>query len=424
MKLNRRLIVIGSALACGAALSPRALASGIILYEYGTPDVGLASAGFASRASAAATLYKNPAGMSQLSGSQFQGGAQVLFGKVSFTPNDQTSASLGSNAGGNGLPVLPAASLFYTHQINDQWSVGLGTLSYFGLASKYDDNWVGRYYVQKSALIGMSVLPTVSYKVNEWLAVGAGLNAMYGFLDSQMAVNNGPGWSDGQLTLKDHNWGFGANAGVLVKLSDQTRVGASYLSRVKLDFAVTPERSGPFRPALAALLDRVGQVALGVTVPQQVMAGVYHDLNSQWSLMLDAGWQNWAAFGEPTIAVTDANATSITLNSDFQNTWHLAGGAEFRLNPAWTFTGGVGYDSSMMTDANRTVTLPSGSTWRFGAGARWQVSKRVNLGAAYELLWNGDLSVDQERGPLAGRVAGTYQDSYIMVVALNLVWNL
>jgi long-chain fatty acid transport protein len=146
MKLKRKLTVIGSALACGAALSPSALASGLILYEYGTPDVGLASAGFAARTQDASTLFKNPAGMSQLSGTQFQGGAQALFGKVSFTPNNQTSPRLGNNAGGNALPVLPAASLFYTHQINEHWSVGLGTLSYFGLASKYDDDWVGRYF--------------------------------------------------------------------------------------------------------------------------------------------------------------------------------------------------------------------------------------------------------------------------------------
>jgi len=279
--------------------------------------------------------------------------------------------------------------------------------------------------VQKGVLVGVSVLPTVSCKVNDWLAVGAGLNAMYGVLDSQMAVNNGPGWSrgDGQLKLDDRNWGFGANAGVLVKLSDQTRVGASYISRVKLDFSTTPEWSN-LRPALDALLNRSGQLDLGVTVPQQVMAGVYHDLNSQWSLMCDAGWQNWAAFGQPTVAVTAENTTSLTLNNDYLNTWHLAGGAEYRCHPDWTFTGGVSYDSSPMTDANRTLTLPLGSTWRFGLGALWQVSKKVNLGAAYELLWNGDLSVDQNRGPLAGRVAGTYEGSYIMVVALNLTWKL
>jgi long-chain fatty acid transport protein len=69
-------------------LAPRlAQAGGIELYEIATPDLGLASAGYASRADDASTLFKNPAGMSRLDGAQFQGGLQPLYGSVSFTPN-------------------------------------------------------------------------------------------------------------------------------------------------------------------------------------------------------------------------------------------------------------------------------------------------------------------------------------------------
>ena len=38
---------------------------------------------------------------------------------------------------------------------------------------------------------------------------------------------------------------------------------------------------------------------------------------------------------------------------------------------------------------------------------------------AYELAWGGDLDMDVERGPLAGRVAGTYDNVAIHVVALT-----
>ncbi len=55
-----------------------AYASGAILYELGTPDVGLASAGYAARAQDASTLFKNPAGMSLLEKSELQIGLQAL----------------------------------------------------------------------------------------------------------------------------------------------------------------------------------------------------------------------------------------------------------------------------------------------------------------------------------------------------------
>ena len=425
MKLDLRssLLAAGSLVATG--LPGTANASGIILYEWGTPDVGLASAGYTARANDASTLFKNPAGMSRLSGSEFQGGAEMLFGSISFTPNSQTSAHLGSNDGGNAMPVIPEMSGFFTHKVNDRLAVGLGALSYFGLAEKYDENWVGRYYLQKGAVVGMSLVPSVSYQLTDWLSIGAGANAMYGLLGSEMAINN-LGLPDGQMKLQDEDWGFGANAGVLIKLSERTRVGISYLSRVNLDFKDTPEftRLGP---VMATALNNAGlltgQVNIGTTVPQQVMAGVYHDLSDKWSVMLDGGWQNWEQFGMPTIGVVSTTTKSLTLDNDYQNTWHLAGGAEFRPNTQWAFTGGIAYDSSPVTDANRSVMLPVGANWRFGLGARWQISRCVNVGGAAELIWNGDLDVDQYRGPLAGRVSGTYENSYIMVLALNLKWD-
>src|SRR5215831_13601242 len=188
-------------------------AGGIILYEIATPDLGLASAGYASRADDASTLFKNPAGMDRLDGVQLQVGLQALYGSVYFSHDPNTSPRLGTDNGKNAVNWLPAAGLFATMPLGERWHVGLGLFSYFGSALDYGDNWVGRYYVQKSALIGASVMPSVSFKATDWLSIGAGLNAMYGYLDSHTAVNNliGP---DGQMRLKNTTWGFGGDVGV------------------------------------------------------------------------------------------------------------------------------------------------------------------------------------------------------------------
>ena len=425
MKLVVRSLLLAAGSFVAAGLTADVNASGIILYEWGPPDVGLASAGYTARANDASTFFKNPAGMSRLNDSDLLGGAELLFGRIKFTPHNQTSARLGNNDGGNAMPVLPEMSGFFTRKVTDRLTVGLGMLSYFGLAEKYDENWVGRYYVQNGALLGMSLVPSVSYELTDWLSIGAGANAMYGYMENAVAINN-LALRDGQMKIQDEDWGFGATAGALIKLSDRTRVGVSYLSRVNLDFKDTPEFIA-LGPVMGAALNRAGlltgQLNIGVTVPQQVMAGVYHDLNDKWSVMVDGGWQNWKQFGMPTIAVVSTTPKSLTLNQDYQNTWHLAGGAEFRPNTQWAFTSGIAYDSSPVTDANRGVILPVGANWRFGLGARWQVSRCVNIGGAAELIWNGDLNVDQNRGPLAGRVSGTYENSYVAVLALNLKWD-
>ncbi|MBP9902477.1 MAG: outer membrane protein transport protein [Verrucomicrobia subdivision 3 bacterium] len=420
MKRSPKFTLAGVALAGVATLTSTAHAGGIALYEIATPDVGLASAGYAARADDASTLFKNPAGMSRLADAQFQGGLQALYGSVSFTSGANTSPGLGTDDGGNAIGWLPGASLFVVVPLGEKWRVGLGTLSYFGLAADYNDNWVGRYYVQKSTLAGVTLMPSVSYQATDWLSVGVGLNAMYGLLDTELAVNNlGP--ADGQMTLKDKTWGLGANVGVLIQASEQTRFGITYLSAVKLDFSDTPSFTG-LGPVLGAILANPAELNLGMNVPQSVMVSGYHKLNEQWALMADVGWQDWSEFGYVQAGVEAGGTT--TVNLQYQDTFHGALGAQYQASEKWRFSGGVAFDSSAVTSENRTVTLPMGQAWRFGLGAQYQLSHAVNIGAAYTFMWAGNMAVDQGADlTLRGRVAGSYEDAWFSFANLNLTWK-
>jgi long-chain fatty acid transport protein len=426
MKIKTKLSLVGCALASAAIAPQLARAGGIELYEIATPDIGLASAGYAARAQDASTLFKNPAGMSLLQDSQLQAGLQLTYGSVSFSPDSATSPRLGNDGGGNAIGALPGAGAFFVYDLSEKWKVGLGMLSYFGLAANYNDNWVGRYYLQSGALIGMSFLPTVSFKATDWLSVGAGLNAMLGYMDSKLAVNTGTPL-DGQLKLKDDTWGFGANLGILVEPREGTRIGLTYLSPVKLDFKATPDLSF-VGGNLANLLLHPPQLDLGMTVPQSVMAGFYQDLSPKWAVMADVGWQNWHQFGEVQVGVDRANsggaARYVTANLEYQDTWHGALGAIYRPCEKWQLMAGAAFDSSAVDNANRTVTAPMGQAWRFGLGASYQLSRAVNINAAYEFLWAGDMPVTQgSYSSLRGLVSGSFNDAWFSFATLNLTWK-
>jgi hypothetical protein len=45
------------------------------------------------------------------------------------------------------------------------------------------------------------------------------------------------------------------------------------------------------------------------------------------------------------------------------------------------------------------------------------------IGIWHELLYSGDLSVSQNRGPLAGQVTGAYKDAMIQFFAFTLNWG-
>ena len=427
MKPTRILTSIGVALATGALLTLSAVAGGISLYEIGTPDIGLASAGYSARAQDASTLFKNPAGMSLLSGPQVQGGLQFLYGNVEFSKNSRTSTAspdLGSDNGGNAVGALPGASFFITYPITERLTAGFGTFSYFGLAVDFHNDWVGRYYAQEGTLLGMTLMPAVSFKVNDWLSIGGGLNAMYGYLHSEVAVRNVVG-SDGQLKLDDEEWGFGGIGGVIITPREGTRLGVTYISQVDLDFSDKPSIKGLNFPLNAvAILNNPPTLDLSVTVPQMVMFGIYQEINTNWAVMADVGWQNWSQFGAVEVTVNSDTPTSLTKNLHYNDTWHGAIGAQYTASEHWQFSGGFAYDTSAVSDANRTLLLPLGEAYRFGLGALWKYSKNLDFGAAYEFAWTGDLPTTQgQPGDYRGEVSGSFRDVWFSFFTMNLTWR-
>ncbi|MGZ9275273.1 MAG: hypothetical protein ACXW34_11070, partial [Nitrospira sp.] len=81
------------------------------------------------------------------------------------------------------------------------------------------------------------------------------------------------------------------------------------------------------------------------------------------------------------------------------------------------------YDSSMVSDANRSIALPVAATYKFGLGANWLMSPRVKLGFSYELTYIGDMAISQNRGPLAGQLNGSFNNTMIHFFALTLNWG-
>ena len=247
-------------LALCAFLLPRPASSGgIALYEIGIRETGSAAAGWASRADDASTLFTNPAGMTRLEKSEFLSGGMGLYTGLRFSPDSRTTTT---GTRGDTSQWLPSGNLYYVHSLSKDLKVGVGVLGYFGLSLDYGDNWVGRYYVQSATLQGLTIQPSVAYKVTDRLSFGAGLNMMNGTLEQKVAINNiAPRMMDGQLKISDNTWGYGANLGVLYELNKKTRFGLNYLSEVKLDFKDTPQFNG-IGPGIFTVLRKQGPLEL------------------------------------------------------------------------------------------------------------------------------------------------------------------
>ena len=398
-------------------------AGGMTLYEISTAEMRLASAGWASRAQDPSTLFTNPAGMTRLDRPAMQAGVEALYLHAFYEPNSMTTVS---GKKGDADLWLPSGSAFYVQPVNECFAFGVGSLGYFGSNLNCGKEWVGRHYFTKIFLEGFGVVPAAAYQVTDGLSIGLGANVMYGIYDQHSAIGNAlDGLPDGKMLLRHRHLTAGALVGILYEFNPGTRVGVQYLSPVDLKFNMVPNFKD-LGPQLEAALKRTGvfnsKVKLRAKVPQGVMISAYHDLDCHWSVMVDAGWQQWSKFTYASIVLNDANSTTLTSIPKFDDTWHVAAGVEFRYNPCWTLSAGAAYDSSAVSNKNRPLNFPVGKQWRFGTGARWGYSENLMFDFCYELLWSGDLPVNANLGGLAGRVSGKWANFYTHFLSADLIW--
>jgi long-chain fatty acid transport protein len=403
-------------------------AGGILIYEAGQEGNGLANAGSAALAKDPSVLMSNPAGITQLKGTQVSANAQVILGDLRFSRNSNNQFD--GNEGGNSLEYLPGASLFVSHQLDERSAIGFGMYGNFGLALDYDDDWAGRYFTQEAAVIGVSLQPTWAYKFTDDLSIGIGPRIMVGYYRTEMAINNNllglADRPDGQLEYKDTDVGVGVNLGVLYQVDPRTRVGLAYTSKVKLEFEDKPHLSDISNPLLNAALRRldVDSLELDLNVPQTVTFSVAHELDEQWTLLGSLGWQDWSDFGEVGVDVdTNASGTSRTVDRKYKDTWHASVGATYQATAQWRWSAGLGYDSSAVDDEDRTVDNPMGEAWRLAAGVNYSVDQSLDLHLAYTLVWLGDMDIDQSKSRSGNTLSGSYDNSALHIIGGGVTWR-
>lgn len=422
MKWKVVVAAIGLLLSCSNAWS-----AGIALYETGAPDLGTASAGRAAMAADASTAAANPAGMTLLDRSQLLVAGGAMLPEINFDRGPQTKVPGGGGGGGNAGVFFPIGSAFYVYKLSDRIRLGIALDSNFGLASDYSLNWVGRYYLTTSSIITGQANPSIAYRVNEWLSVGAGFSFQVARFYQQGKINNLlPRFGDGGLSIESWDEAFGGNVGFLLQPVPKLRIGLTYQSPVDFKFGFHPHTSN-LSPGIRAALKASGllnaKVNLGMTEPQQMMASALYQLTPVLALMGNIGWQNWSQFGQTTLGISSEKQKSLAVNLNSSDTIQIAFGAQYRLFEKFLCSAGFAYDSAPFSEANRPLSLPLDRQLRYGLGVQYDLNTDMTVGIANEVLDGSNAPYNVKRGPLAGQVQGDFSSNIIDFLAVNLIWR-
>ncbi|MEA3274402.1 MAG: outer membrane protein transport protein [Pseudomonadota bacterium] len=139
-------------------------------------DAPRLAAAIIARAQDASTVLTNPAGMTRLEGTQFLASGQIDYGRTEFSLGPGTSPGLGTGDGGNAFGSggwFLGGGGFLSYSLSPDLKLGFAATGNFGAPLDYGDDWAGRYYVQKTTLLG-AVHPALRRLQGERQAVRRG----------------------------------------------------------------------------------------------------------------------------------------------------------------------------------------------------------------------------------------------------------
>ncbi|MBN8432057.1 outer membrane protein transport protein [Microbulbifer salipaludis] len=404
-----------------AALSaPAAHAGGIMLWQIGTPTLGTASAGWAAMPEDASTAFTNPAGTVWRDETQVRAAAQALYGDLEFSEGGLSNVP--GNDGGNPLEWLPGAGAFAAGKITDNIGWGFAMAGNFGLGLDYHDDWQGRRFVQNVDLLGMSLIPSLSWRANDCLSIGVGLNAMAGYFSFQSAPRAGLVDDDAFLRLKDLDMGYGGNLGIIYRPKSGTTFGLSYTSKVDFEFKDHLKLRN-FTPPLNAIAENLDgtRTELDIRAPQTVTASLQQALTDTTTLYVNLNWQDWSEYAGVTLSLDNPMQTSLRVDRGYRDTAGFAVGIRHEFQQGmlngWRLSTGLSAESSMANTSEITADTITNENVTVGFGAGKELCPGVNLDVGYNYMYLGDIDIDQQgRPPFSPRLQGTYEDSAIHFV--------
>ncbi|KPQ28731.1 MAG: long-chain fatty acid transport protein [Marinobacter excellens HL-55] len=404
------------------------MAGGFALNEQSASAMGTANAGAAANPENATTVFFNPAGMSQLSGTNISFGAAVLDidakAKSSTIESTDALGQPGAYTGNGGDIADPAVlpNFYLAHEINDSIDVGLGIHAPFGLAADYENDFAGRYLADKTELTVISFSPSIAINNGQGLSMGIGINIMYGegrltrFQDvrgavvqsqvrdagassldqlppaaQQQIVDGANGlaqlYPDTYSDVEGDDIAVNFRVGFLYELSESTQIGLTAQTGTEFELDGELEISQFPGEALGLsgpqTLSEKAEVPLAI--PESLTVGVRHKLNPEFTLLAGATYSRWSRFEELDVYSAEGGAGQISqviqpapgdpithVTEKWNNTWQFNLGGIWQANESWAFKAGYAFDESPVNEKFVTARIPSEDRHWLTLGTQWK----------------------------------------------------
>jgi long-chain fatty acid transport protein len=290
--------------------------------------------------------------------------------------------------------VVP--TLYIVAPLTNEINLGLGIFAPYGLGYRWDNSssFSGRLVAQNTYVQTTDLNPVLSFQATPSFAIAVGADYRFSKVQlekDQSAIN--PFTNSAvdvahvklNSTLTDnHGWGW--NAGILYRPIPQFSLGASYRSKIKIDYdgtaRFTQNLTGDprFDPAVAAQLPTGDKaVTTAIEFPSSLNLGTAFTFPGDFLVSLEADYTKWTSFKALDINFTDPNLASHDLHreTDWKNSWAYRLGLQKKFG-GWALRAGYYRDKTPQPTEDAGPLLADNDRDAFSAGVgfgtdRWGI---------------------------------------------------
>ncbi len=419
-----------------------AQAASFQILEQSPAFLGQAFAGTASDPKDASSVYFNPASITELDRSTFTLGANAIFTQAEF--NNANSNTNGVTGKTDETGYVP--NIYWVQPVTERLTFGLGVNAPYGLASKYRDDWTGRYLATHSELEVVNVNAVLGIELNPQWSLGVGLSyqaadvTLESQVDSTFGINPQPA-TDSSAKIQGDDDDVVADLSVFFKPGDRTQLGLVWRQGGEFDLEGSADFSlnalcspgagyptgAPPAPSTgticaATLNTLAGDARASVELPDTLTFSLSHRFADDWWVHTDIAWTQWDSISTIDVVNRNNSLRVSQLELEYENSMRYALGFSYRSDCPWSWRFGVAYDEAPQTDpALVNPRIPDENRLWLTGGFNYRFSDSFNMDVGYAYIDVDKASIANTNPQTGHRVEGNF-DSSVNIIGVQANW--
>ncbi len=277
-------------------------------------------------------------------------------------------------------PISTPFAFYASARLSDNLTAGLAVNTPYGNNLKWDKDWAGRFLIQDIMLECITIQPTLAYKVNSWLGVGAGLVYATGKVKLNKSIPLSSSTGEATFGVDGNANTLGYNVGIEIKPSNKLQIGIDYRSGLKMQLKNTPANFD-VPSSMSTSFPSGNTVTATLPLAANIDFGASYQVNEKLLVAFSLNFVKWSAYDSLNFDFKNHTSQLKDIHSprEYSDEMIYRVGSQYVICPKITVRAGAYYDPSPCNPNYFTPETPSLDNTGLTCGFSYSPTKKVSV---------------------------------------------